>query len=355
MTNLPRKNFVGHKNNFNFLRLLLATLVILGHSPELIDGNRDREILTSIFHTLSFGELAVDGFFLLSGYLIVQSWERSPDLINFLKKRILRIYPAFIVATLVCGLIVGPLGASPPEYFAQFNILTFLRRMLLLEGPSIPPVFAGQPYPLVNGSMWTIAYEFRCYLMVALFGLCGIFKRPRQYLIFSVVILILSLFPTVVVSTISFPGSQYVFREPDHFIHLLSFFSAGGCFYLFRNQITYKLTWVLVALPIVILSMFNQETVSIFLPTLGGYIFLFFAFLPIHKLQRFSIYPDVSYGVYLYGWPTQKLLLWYFPSLSPWLLFFLSFSLSLVCGFFSWHIVEKPFMRLKPKQLKNTT
>lgn len=354
MTNLPRKNFVGHNNNFNFLRLLLATLVILGHSPELIDGNRDRDILTSIFHTLSFGELAVDGFFLLSGYLIVQSWERSPDLINFLKKRILRIYPGFIVATLVCGLIVGPLGASPPEYFAQFNIFAFLKGMLFLQGPSVPPVFAGQPYPSVNGAMWTIAYEFRCYLMVALLGLCGIVKRPRQWLIFSVVILILSLFPSVV-SKISFPGSGFLFGYPSHLIRLLPFFSAGGCFYLFRNKIPYKLTWVLVALPIVILAMFNLETVSIFLPTLGGYIFLFFAFLPIHKLQRFSIYPDVSYGVYLYGWPTQKLLLWYFPSLSPWLLFFFAFPISFVCGFFSWNLVEKPFMRLKQKQLKNTT
>ena len=72
-----------HNNNFGLLRLVLALLVLLSHSSEVIDGNRSREVLTSIFHTISCGDLAVNGFFLLSGYLIVQSWQRTPKLGNF--------------------------------------------------------------------------------------------------------------------------------------------------------------------------------------------------------------------------------------------------------------------------------
>ena len=111
-----------YQNNLNFLRLLLAALVLLSHSPELIDGNRDREILTRIFHTISAGELAVNTFFLISGYLIVQSWQRHPKAAVFLRKRIIRIYPGFILASLVSALIVGPLGAHAANYFAQFDL-----------------------------------------------------------------------------------------------------------------------------------------------------------------------------------------------------------------------------------------
>ncbi len=87
-----------NKNNFGFLRLLFAILVILSHAPEAIDGNRNREILTNIFGTLSFGEFAVDGFFLISGYLIYKSFDNSSSIKSYFYKRILRIYPGFIAA-----------------------------------------------------------------------------------------------------------------------------------------------------------------------------------------------------------------------------------------------------------------
>jgi peptidoglycan/LPS O-acetylase OafA/YrhL len=107
-------------NNLNFLRLLLALLVLVSHAPELTDGNRSRELLTRVFHTLSFGEVAVDGFFLLSGYLIVKSWERSGSLWEYSQKRLRRIYPAFVVACVVCVFGLAPLAVpSVGAYFAQ--------------------------------------------------------------------------------------------------------------------------------------------------------------------------------------------------------------------------------------------
>lgn len=135
------------QNNFNLLRLIFATLVLLSHAPELIDGNRNRELLTRTFHTVSFGEFAVDGFFLLSGYLIVQSWCNAPDVLQFLRSRALRIFPGFIVATIVCTFVVGPLGAVPSVYFADLSLSNLTVSALQLRPPLLPAVFQGTPYP----------------------------------------------------------------------------------------------------------------------------------------------------------------------------------------------------------------
>jgi peptidoglycan/LPS O-acetylase OafA/YrhL len=339
-------HLVKHTNNLNFIRLLLATLVLLSHSSELIDGDRHREILSKLFHTISFGELAVNGFFLLSGYLILQSWQRTPRLLRFLKKRFIRIYPGFIVSTIICAFLVGPLGAHSIDYFANFDVSKFLIAMFLLKNPHIPIVFFGQPHPEVNGSMWTISYEFRCYLIVAVSGILGIVNRRKLWLIFSIFVLISSVFPGIL-DKIYFPGLYYLIGRFSDFIRFLSFFCAGGCFYLFREQIRYRKVWVLAALPVVILSMFEPHILRLILPTVGGYIFFWFSFINLPTLQNFGTSSDISYGIYLYGWPIQKLLFWYFPSISQFLAFTLTLIISYGCGFLSWHLVEKPFLSLK--------
>ena len=352
MTFLKENDSVRHNNNFNFLRLLLTILVLLSHSPEIIDGDRRREILTNIFHTISFGELAVDGFFLLSGYLILQSWQRTPKLITFLKKRVLRIYPGFIFATLICAFLVAPIGTSSLNYFDEFDTIKFLKGMLILDLPAVPPVFTNQHYPYVNVSMWTISYEFRCYLLVAIFGIISAIERSKAWLILAALLVSIGTGPSLS-TKIYFHSFSYVFGDPKDLLRFLSFFCAGGSFYLFREQIYYSKTRIYIAIPIVIFSLFDSHLLNIILPTVGAYIFFWFSFLNLPMLQKFGLYSDISYGAYLYGWPSQKLLFWYFPQISPWLLFILACGISCVCGFLSWHLVEKPFLRMKPKQLKN--
>lgn len=352
-----KQDSTRNSNNFNFLRLLLALLVLLSHSSELIDGDRHREILTRIFHTISFGELAVSSFFLISGYLIIKSWEHNPQIFIFLKKRILRIYPAFIIASIICAFIVGPLGASFTDYFTQFNILHhinflyYLKELFLLRIPDVPPIFVGQPYPSVNASMWTIIYEFRCYLIVILLGILGIIKQRKQFLILFILVLFVSLFSNLL-DKINLSGLLYtLLGNLTYLIRFLSFFFAGGCFYLFRDYIYNNNMLIFFSLPIIILSLFEINFLRFILPTFGAYILFWFAFSPIPILYRFGRLSDISYGVYLYGWPIQKLLCWNNPQISPERLFLLSFCLSILCGFLSWHLVEKHF--IQPRQDRN--
>lgn len=333
-------------NNFNFLRLVLAVLVILSHSFELIPGQR--ELLTRVFHTITLGGVAVNGFFLLSGYLIVQSWERSPHLGTFLKKRILRIYPGFLVASCVCAFVVGPLGSHPAAYFAQFHLLQFLKEAVLLHPPAVPPVFEGQSYPVVNGAMWTIAYEFRCYLCVALLGMCGLFKRRQLWLALTILTMMLFLAPTLL-GKLSFPGLKILIANPKLFVSFFMFFSVGGCFFLFRDRIPYRRNWAAVALLILLPCMFRLNTAQIALSIAGGYLLFSAAFARSSVLDRFKTTHDISYGVYLYGWPVQKLLLWYLPALAPGLLFLLACGGSGLCGLLSWQLVEQPFLRMKAR------
>jgi peptidoglycan/LPS O-acetylase OafA/YrhL len=130
-----------HRNHqFDFLRILFATLVILAHAPELTDGNNSREIFSRLTHSnLSFGALGVDGFFLLSGYLIVNSWQKNPELLNFARNRLLRILPGYLVAALLSTVAIGLLAPGIDHFFRHLNI-HFVKSVLVVSSPSTPSI-----------------------------------------------------------------------------------------------------------------------------------------------------------------------------------------------------------------------
>lgn len=266
-------------NNFNLLRLLLALLVLLSHSAELADGNRSREILTQLFHTLSFGEFSVDGFFLLSGFLIAQSWVSTPVLGVFLQKRVLRIFPGFLAASLICGLVVGPLAADA-GYLGRLAPATVLRDMLLLQAPSVTGVFSGQPHPVLNGSMWTISLEFFCYLSVAGLGMIGAVRRRPVWLALAVTSVGIAFAQRAGLLQLATPA---VLDWADGLVRLIAFFLAGGAFYLYREPLRGRWPWVLAALAITGAAMCSWRLVELALATSGGYALLRLALQPIRS------------------------------------------------------------------------
>ena len=339
-------------NNFNLLRLVFAILVLLAHSPELIDGNRSREILTNIFGTITFGEFAVQGFFLLSGYMIVKSWLHDPNLLKYLKKRIARIYPGFIIATLISIYLVGWLGATNRlTYFHDINYSKLFFNIFALVGPYTPEVFKGTAFPIVNGPMWTLSYEFRCYIMVAILGVYGVNKHRNIWFFGLITMLCLVLACTFFdIDKYHFPGSFYIFGVPSPLINMSSCFATGACYYLYRDKIKYNFYLFVFALAIFLISLSFHNTATLGFCVTGGYCIFFIAFKKIRLFKIFQNLPDVSYGIYLYGWPTQKLLLWYCPAMSPWLLFIVALSISTIVALCSWYIVESPVLQLISKR-----
>ena len=145
----PPAQAASRANNFGALRLFCAVLVILSHSFSLSDGERVAEPLSSIYGTLSLGQVGVYGFFLISGYLIVKSAQESQSATAFLWKRLLRIYPGYTVAYLLC-IAISPLVGGD---LGTLRAGETLAAIVFLFPPEVAGAFANTPHPMLNGSM----------------------------------------------------------------------------------------------------------------------------------------------------------------------------------------------------------
>jgi peptidoglycan/LPS O-acetylase OafA/YrhL len=336
---------VVHKNNVGLIRLILASLVIFGHAPEQIDGSRIREPLTQIFHTISLGGLAVNGFFLLSGYLICKSMLQSPSAGNYLLRRCLRIMPAFFVAYLACILIMPPLMGGAIHAWPKTLIY-----MLALHEPPEYATYTNLPLPTLNGAMWTIAYEFRCYLLVMVLGITGLLRRPGLIAGATALLLGLGLFT-------AFPETKQALAGVDRSLHVEFFigkleqslsltctFMVGVTICLWWKQIEPRLNGIGAIICLVALSagLFSPLLCTMALVIFGAYILFWLAFKAnLGPLQKINDRWDISYGVYLYGWPVASCLLWLNRDTSPLDLAVWSLLLALAFGTASWIGVER--------------
>jgi peptidoglycan/LPS O-acetylase OafA/YrhL len=367
MNNMKANRFENRSNSLGFLRLLFASFVIISHVPEIYDGNRDREILSRFFGTISLGDLAVDAFFIISGYLVVASFNNSASRIAYMAKRIARVYPGFLVAYLMSVFVVAPLvGAAPPR--SGEEIISVIVRGLLLQTPVVENVFDGTWYPLLNQSMWTISYEFRCYVLVLVLGVSGWLERWRLMLLVTAILLLLS-----AVFATEYRPSIYAYQQqgvPDIFsvrewvvmivgglrsdIRLGGLFLSGVCFYLIHDRIVINKSVIMLSAVFLVIGLCFERGANAAVAIFGG--LLIFG---VGNIGDKSIFVkinnrnDVSYGLYLYAWPVTKLLMWFWPGLSAFYVGILTFCITYACGWISWVVVERPVLSVVKG--KNTT
>lgn len=341
-----------HSNNFGFLRLFFATLVIVSHVPEALDGNRNREYLVRFFGSMSLGDLAVDCFFLISGYLILMSYQNSSSLTSYFSKRILRIYPGYLLAYILTLIVVIPL-AQGLSFLMQFDTWFWFKsvvRMFVLDVPWAEGVFDKTPIPYLNGSMWTIKYEFLCYGMVPV--LFYFFKENLKYYVLTLLILVSTSYMAAYADfDIGIPTP--VSLQLSSATRLLPFFIMGSIFYLMRHRIQYKAHYMVMCVAGLFVMFFDPHLAPLALMTMGAYLLFGFAFhYKSQALSQVGTKVDLSYGIYLFAWPIQNLIIQHFPSITTIPLTLLVIVLSAAVAYLSWTFVEKPFMQMKKKYNK---
>lgn len=349
--NAPVKLRQHDRNDLDTLRLAFAFAVILSHAYAFVDPP---EPPSGILHTVTLGVLAVYGFFVLSGYLISRSWHRSPFLVPFLIKRVMRIYPAFVVAFLVSVFAFGPLGASDVHgYLRGVEWPRMVRQMLTLsppQAPAIGPVFLQSRYPLLNGAMWTIRYEFGCYLAVAGLGLLGLLRRRAV----TVAFLVCSVAAWIACKWWELRGGPPL---PFWFVNGLTFsmpFAAGvvlGNLPFFRP---FRPGLFCASLAVLFPMLFSPYLAQPAVSTIWGFIILSLGYARPGQslLKRF---PDVSYGTYLYGWPVEMVIVQYQRKIGAPELALEAALACLLLGLLSWYLVERPALRIVPNLIASLT
>jgi peptidoglycan/LPS O-acetylase OafA/YrhL len=341
-------------NNFDSLRLIFAILVILSHSFPLTQTTNANEPLSRLtYGQITFGNISVWAFFVISGFLITQSWTRSPNVAKYLKRRVGRIFPGFIVAALATLLLVVPIASSPGA-LRSISVPQFIFSTLRLQLFDFPPVFAQNPAPnVLNGSLWSVPYEFWCYLGVMSLGLIGLLRRRWVVVVLFFMVIGLHLYMDFSGWNPSGAWLGQIFGYPPFWATVLPFYLAGTIFYLYGGQKLLRTPMFFAAAALLIGSIFVPHGLDVTTPTCGAYLLMGLAWWrPLHPLNlgRFG---DFSYGTYLYAFPIQQLVIMAARGhISPWLLFLTATPLTVIVGALSWFLVERRFLP-RSSQLKH--
>lgn len=351
------------ENSFGLLRLVLAALVIVSHSWSL--GAHGPEPLSVLSGGTTLGYLAVYGFFGLSGMLVALSAERSAPG-KYLWNRARRILPgywgclvvtAFGFGALVCWLQELPVGSTlstPPSASARsFLVNNFPMRVDQYElGQALEKL----PHKSINGALWSLPYEFVCYLAILLVVRAWLHAGRRflvllAVLVVSVLLLLATQTPTSAFEVVKLQPFGVI--APKQFAPLWATFLIGAVLALERERVPFSPPWVALACALFLTS------IPAGLLRIGGPLFFAYVILGLGRYLPRVLRPiggiDLSYGLYLYGFPVgQAIVASGHPPGSGLALAALTILGTLPLAAASWFAVERPFLRTHPSPTPTT-
>jgi peptidoglycan/LPS O-acetylase OafA/YrhL len=334
----PQDSLRLSQNNFDLLRLLFAAAVCLAHSYEL-SGFGELRGLASFFSST----LAVKAFFVVSGFLIFMSYDRSSSLASYARKRIRRIYPAYAAIVLLCAVFLFLASTqSAAGYFslpwikylaANLTFLNFLQ-------PTLPGVFESNKLQAVNGALWTIKIEVMFYLCVPLFGL--LFRKfgrlPVIVLTYVLSVAYAAFFEFIASRT----GGAIYFELGRQLPGQLSYFMAGAFVYYYLSFFEQRIGYLLAA-AVFVLAVDSIFALTPLEPMALAIVVLFCGLF--FYVGNFGKFGDFSYGLYIIHFPVIQLVVqagWLREH--PWGFLLVVVAVSMLGAVGMWLLVERRFL-----------
>jgi peptidoglycan/LPS O-acetylase OafA/YrhL len=342
----------GFRNNIGGLRMLLAAAVVFSNSFLLGDGVTDADPMKRFNHGQAItGHVAVDLFFVMSGFLVTLSLMRDPGLGRYFLHRIRRVYPGFVLAAVFSFLIVLPLAGGRITSGHLGAAGDFLYRTLRLGAPTYAGAFHANPFPDdVNLSLWSIPYGFWCYIVAAALSALGVLRSSRRVLLLAMLETAAIAFGVWALATHYFPAPHWALATigyPGMWARLLPMFLSGVLLAAVKDRVAVKGWMALAAVAALGIAARIPFAWAPVVAIAGAYLLFYFAYAPWLRLRRATMWGDPSYGMYLLSFPIQQMMVRNYThgaagrTMHPYLLFAMSLPVSVAAGYVSWWLVER--------------
>lgn len=331
-----------HDNGFDLLRLLGAIFVLYGHAWPL-SGQPAPGFLGNHIQTIG-----VKIFFVISGYLIAKSWLSEPNIGRFAYKRFLRIFPGFAAniafVAVVIGGVVTTMGLA--DYLGSAGFSRYFRNLLFYPIYDLPGVFVSNVYPTaVNGSLWSLPVEILMYLTVPALFFAG---RDASAMLAIFVALIFCA-AGLDYARIHVPDQPTVVYGTNLLsaVDVACYFQIGALYTYIDQRRLRRPVFALSVLALCAKTIDHYVLGEIVLMLLLPYCVIACGTLRLPGIARATRGIDLSYGLYLYGFPVQQLLMHAWPQLDAPRQFAAALPVTLALAAVSWFVVERPALRLK--------
>ncbi|GAA3621237.1 acyltransferase [Flavivirga jejuensis] len=331
--------------------------MVISHSYPLSGSSESAQWIYKVTNgQIVLASIGLNGFFVISGFFIFQSLQRSTNLKIYFKKRFLRLFPGLFVVLLLSVLLVPFIYEQSIPLFSNAEFYTYIPNNMSLYNfqSSIKGIFDHNPYHSINGSLWTLRYEFSLYVLLAILFF---FRKNKLIVKMMLFMSFIILFFTYTLFLDRFSGAFVFGMQGYHILNFSAFFISGSLLaslgfdkVISKGTLFFTSSIFISCLVVFVLIYFNYY--NNFKHIIFPIVILLIGYMPIPVLKNFQKIGDLSYGIYIYSFPIQQTLMYFF-NFDLYELIIYSILVSVTFGYLSWHLIEKKALEYKNKKILN--